>query len=204
MNNKNNRREFLKKTTLFAFAVSTPVLNSCRGDNPAKTPEETCVTTPDILGPFYKAGAPFKEDISASSSATPLIMEGRVLKDCDTVLPGAIVEIWNADENGSYDISTEFKFRGQCQTQQNGMYRFKTIIPGRYLNGNTYRPSHIHFRITAPGYGELVSQVYFKDDPFINGDPWASTAKASERILIVKRNIDGMDTVNFDIYLKPV
>ncbi len=79
--------------------------------------------------------------------------------------------------------------------------QFATIIPGRYLNGSTYRPSHIHFRITAPGHTELVSQVYFAEDPFIDDDPWASDPAAEERILMITKNEDNVDTVNFDIHL---
>jgi hypothetical protein len=50
----------------------------------------------------------------------------------------------------------------------------------------------------------LVSQVYFKEDPFIEDDPWASDPKAQARILVLQKDDDNTDTVNFDINLNRI
>ena len=207
MKNDIDRREFVSKTARIAVAISMPVFVSCKDDNnnapePVTPPKkEDCNTTVDILGPFYKPDAPFREDIiPPENTALPLIVQGKVFGDCETALKDAVAEIWNANAEGEYD-NTTFKFRGRYKTGQDGSYRFKTIVPGRYLNGAEYRPSHIHFQITAPGYQVLVSQIYFKDDPFIASDPWASDPKASERILTIESDNSGIDMVTFDIYL---
>lgn len=202
--NNISRRGFLKRSSVVAIAITVPGVISCVSDKDDKDKEELseCSTTEDILGPYYKAGAPFREDIiPAGNQEPPLIIGGKVFGDCNTVLKDAVVEIWNANEKGEYDTSDNFEFRGQYKTGSDGLYRFKTIIPGRYLNGSTYRPSHIHFRVTAPGYDALVSQIYFKDDPFIDTDPWASTAQAVSRILPLGHDQNGTDMVNFNIYL---
>jgi catechol 1,2-dioxygenase len=197
------RREFLNSASLVAVAISFPTLQSCKEDKLDAT-KNNCQTTDDILGPFYKAGSPFGENIiPIENTAPPLIIEGKVFTNCDIALKDAVVEVWNANDTGGYDTSTDFKFRGQYKTAADGVYRFKTIIPGRYLNGGTFRPSHIHFRITAPNHQELVSQIYFKDDPFIESDPWAGASKASERILTLAKDANGIDTVTFNIYLNP-
>jgi protocatechuate 3,4-dioxygenase beta subunit len=204
--NSNNisRRDFVTKAGLIAIAVSVSPVISCKDDDQPVASEVCNNTTPDILGPFYKAGAPFQEDItSPENEGAPLFIKGNVFGDCGTRLKNAIVEIWNSNANGEYDNET-FKFRGRFKTTDDGLYRFKTIVPGRYLNGGTYRPSHIHFRITAPGFQELVSQIYFKDDPFISQDPWAGDPKASERILPIGKDANGTDTVTFDIFLTPL
>jgi catechol 1,2-dioxygenase len=199
-----NRRNFLKKTMLVAVAVSVSGLKSCKEEDSINS-IDNCATTKDILGPFYKGGAPFREDIIPSeNTGAPLLLHGRVSGGCSTIIDGAIVEIWNANTEGVYDTSDAYKFRGRFKTESDGQYRFKTIIPGRYLNGGTFRPSHIHFRITALGYEELVSQIYFKDDPFISQDPWAGTSNAVERILTVSEGENGIDTITFDIYLKAI
>jgi catechol 1,2-dioxygenase len=199
--NNINRRDFIKTSSLFAVAVTLPVLHGCKDDD---TDNETddCHTTADILGPYYKAGAPLGENIIPVGDETPpLLIEGKVFSHCENLLPDAVVEIWNADVGGTYDTSEQFLFRGKYQTDADGVYKFKTIIPGRYLNGGTYRPSHIHFRITAPDHRELVSQIYFKEDPFIEADPWASAAKAKERILTIEKDANNVDTITFDIHL---
>jgi protocatechuate 3,4-dioxygenase beta subunit len=200
---RKDRRTFIKDTILIAVSLSLPGMSSCKKDEPSpKT--DTCKTTDDILGPFYQAGAPLREDITPEDNgAAPLTINGKVYSNCDSLLENAMVEIWNADENGEYDSSQEYRFRGRYVTLANGLYSFRTIIPGRYLNGSTYRPSHIHFRITAPGHEELISQIYFKDDPFIDDDPWASSEKAVERILTLEKDANGNDTVTFDIHLTP-
>jgi catechol 1,2-dioxygenase len=200
---RKSRREFLRNSTLMAVSLSLPNVFSCK-DNPAPIDPDDCLTTSDILGPFYKAGSPLRENIiPEGESLEQLIVEGQVFTTCDTPLLSAVVEIWNANEDGEYDTSDEFKFRGQLNTAADGKYRFITIIPGRYLNGGTFRPSHIHFRVTAPNHQELISQVYFKDDPFIDDDPWAGSPKAVERILTIQHDANGDDTVNFNIYMIP-
>jgi catechol 1,2-dioxygenase len=196
------RRAFLKTSTMLVVAISAPVIVSCGDDKDPGKSDDSCKTTADILGPFYKTGAPQGENVIPSGNETnPLIILGRVYSNCDNPLQGAIVEIWNADEDGAYDMSDNYFFRGSYETSGDGIYKFKTIIPGRYLNGGTYRPSHIHFRITAPDHTELVSQVYFAEDPFIDDDPWASDPDAEERILTVTKSEGNPDTVNFDIHL---
>jgi catechol 1,2-dioxygenase len=197
------RRRFIKQATICAVAVTLPRLSACSEEVPGV--DGRCKTTADILGPFYKADAPFHEDIiPGGNTSVPLIVEGKVFSHCDKALQNAVVEIWNADEAGAYDMSAAFRFRGRYKTPAGGAYRFKTIIPGRYLNGNAFRPSHIHFRITAPGHETLVSQIYFKDDPFIADDPWAGSPGASERILPFTKDANGMDSVTFNIYLHPL
>lgn len=203
--NEINRRNFIKSSALFAVAISMPGFSSCRenveNNLPPNTPND-CQTTADILGPYYKPGSPLGENIIPAGVQTPpLIIEGKVFSHCKDLLPDAVVEIWNANAEGGYDTSEQFLFRGKYQTLSDGEYKFKTIIPGRYLNGSTYRPSHIHFRITAPSHRELVSQIYFKEDPFIDSDPWASNPKANERILTVGKDANDDDTITFDIHL---
>ncbi|HEY3403354.1 MAG TPA: hypothetical protein VGK59_08215 [Ohtaekwangia sp.] len=200
-----SRRNFLKTSAWLAVGISIPVAHGCKDDGVNPDPSDTCETTADILGPYYKANSPLRENIIPDGDVTePLAIIGKVYGNCDDVLKDATVEIWNANTDGEYDVSEDFLFRGKYKTGEDGVYRFKTIIPGRYLNGGTFRPSHIHFRITAPGYQELVSQIYFKDDPFIDTDPWASTTQAQERILTVTQDENGMDTITFDIYLSNV
>jgi len=118
-------------------------------------------------------------------------------------LKNAGVEIWHCNSKGDYDNDTkEFKQRARWNTNEKGEYSFKTILPGKYLNGELYRPSHIHFRVTEKESKELISQIYFKGDPYIVKDPWASQDKSKLRILqIIPQGVDGSLTINFDIYL---
>lgn len=200
-----NRKKFLLSSTLTAISltafgsiVKTPSGNF-KGD---------CETTDDILGPFYRAGAPVRSDMTFEGLAGNRIeIKGKVFgSDCKTPVSNALVEIWHCNTLGEYDNkSKEFLHRASLLSNDKGEYSFLTILPGKYLNGELYRPAHIHFRITEKKHKDIVSQIYFKGDPHITADPWASQEKAKERILELEpENIKGGLTVNFDIYLQEV
>ncbi len=198
-----DRKKFLVTASLAAFSIS-----ACGSIRPKQTGHKftgDCATTEDILGPFFRPNSPTRYDLTHSKLAgTRVEVKGIVYKsDCKTPLKNALVEIWHADKEGNYDNdSSEFRQRASWTTNDEGEYAFKTILPGKYLNGKLYRPAHIHFRITAPNSQDLVSQIYFKGDPNISSDPWASQPKADLRILpIILEDTKGNLAVNFDIYM---
>lgn len=165
-----------------------------------------CDTTNDILGPFYRPDAPLRSDLTYEGlTGSRITVKGKVFKpDCVTPLSNAQVEIWHCDTEGNYDNDTSaYRQRARWLTNAQGEFSFKTILPGKYLNGELYRPSHIHFRVTEAGSKELVSQIYFKGDPHITKDPWASQQKAKERILeIMPEDTHGNLAIRFDIYMR--
>jgi catechol 1,2-dioxygenase len=196
-----DRKKFLMTTALAAFSVSSfgniiKVNDKFVGD---------CKTTNDILGPFYKPNAPLQQDLTYKGlKGSVITLKGTVYKsDCVTPLENALVEIWHANADGEYDNqSNNFYQRASWFTNKKGEYEFKTILPGKYLNGNQFRPAHIHFRVSEKERKELISQIYFKGDPHITNDPWASKSKAELRILpIILEDTKGNLVVNFDVYL---
>lgn len=196
-----DRKKFLMTTALAAFSVSSfGTINKLNdkfvGD---------CETTNDILGPFYKPDAPIRQDLTFDGLEGSIItLKGKIFKsDCVTPLENVLVEIWHANAKGEYDNKSDnFYQRARWFTNKKGEYEFKTILPGKYLNGNQFRPAHIHFRISEKGSKELISQIYFTGDPHITNDPWASKPKAEHRILpIVLEDTKGNLVVNFDVYL---
>lgn len=197
------RKEFLISSALTAFSMSAfgSIIRQVNG-----TFKGDCETTNDILGPFYRAEAPLRGDLTFDGLAGNRIsLQGQVFgDDCVTPLRDAMVEIWHCDTAGEYDNETAaFRHRGRLITNEKGEYAFTTIIPGKYLNGRLYRPSHIHYRVTHNHHQELISQIYFQGDPHITTDPWASDPKAEHRILPIKpTDTHGSLTVLFDIYLR--
>ena len=195
------RKDFLKKTTLAICSISA--FGMVKEDADGFVGD--CDTTNDILGPFYRAEAPMRQDLTYPGlSGSEITLQGTVYgPDCVTPLPNALVEIWHCNTEGEYDNdSSAFRQRGKWKTDQNGNYSFKTILPGKYLNGQLYRPAHIHFRVTEKNSRELVSQLYFQGDPHLIKDPWASQKKAMKRILpIALEDTHGNLAVTFDIHL---
>jgi protocatechuate 3,4-dioxygenase beta subunit len=152
--------------------VATPVPDAARS---------CLVTETNIEGPYYRAGAPFRSQLrDAATLGVPLVLGGRVLSlDCRSALDNALIEIWQADGSGHYDndgsrpmAHDEFRLRGKHATGDGGIFRFDTVVPGHYLNGRSYRPAHIHVKVSAPGHTPLTTQLYFPGDPYNDSDPF--------------------------------
>lgn len=140
-------------------------------------PTEGCYVTEDnILGPYYKKGAPLDGNLADDLAGELLIIEGTVYGcDCVTPLAGAIVDIWQADSDGAYD-NVGFTLRGRIETDSDGRYRLTTIKPGWYLNGDQFRPAHIHYKVSHADGAALTTQLYFEGDPYIEDDPFVKAS----------------------------
>lgn len=197
-----DRKKFIIQSSMAAFSLST--FGSIRKGLDGEFTGD-CDTTNDILGPFYRPNAPVRSDLTYKGLfGTRIVLKGKVFKaGCITPLQNALVEIWHCNTEGEYDNDTkEFRHRASLYTNDKGEYAFTTILPGKYLNNQLYRPSHIHYRVTEKDSKELISQIYFKGDPHIAKDPWASQDKAKLRILpISPEDLRGNLTIHFDIYL---
>lgn len=196
------RRQFIGQSSLLALSVG--VFGKIKWDGEKYV--GTDPTTTDILGPFYRPGAPFKTDlILPGTKGETLHFSGTVYgKDGKTPLNGALVEIWHCNEDGVYDnTSDNYVYRASQKITANGKYAFKTIMPVPYAAGQTLtRPAHIHMRISAKGVQDLVTQIYFKGDKYIAGDISAKDPSALNRILDMTRNAKNEIVVKFDIHLK--
>lgn len=161
---------------------------------PALARQACQLTRGDILGPYYRFGAPFLARLAGPEEpGERLVVSGTVYsEDCRTPIPNALIEIWQANSAGHYDTQTpgnftdrgNFHLRGMLYTDAQGAYRIETVMPGRYpvppkLPGlekyaGITRPAHIHFRVMESLHVPVTMQLYFEGDPFIAGDPWAS------------------------------
>jgi protocatechuate 3,4-dioxygenase beta subunit len=111
-------------------------------------PADCKPTQPDMLGPFYEPGAPVRTSVGSG-----YVLSGRVLaaKECKPI-PNAKIEFWLANPRGDYDDA----HRATVLAGQKGEYRVESNVPVSYGG----RPPHIHVRVRAPGYEELVTQHY--------------------------------------------
>jgi protocatechuate 3,4-dioxygenase beta subunit len=198
-----NRKDFIWKSGAAMLALTLPTRNHYAFAEDPQTASACVPTSSDILGPYYRANAPFRSDLTiVGDPGTILNYKGVVTDDSCNPVANAIVDVWQANDAADYDgTSANFNYRGRFQTGSDGAYAFRSIKPGWYLNGSQYRPAHIHFRVTKPGYTELITQLYFQGDPYIANDPWASDPSAQLRIVPVNV-VSGEGTATFDIILK--
>jgi protocatechuate 3,4-dioxygenase beta subunit len=196
------RRKFIQDSSLIALSVG--VFGKIKWDGKSYVGENP--TTTDILGPFYRPGAPMKADlVQAGTKGEILHFSGTVFgKDGKTPVKNALVEIWHCDETGTYDnTSDDYVYRSALKTNADGKYKFRTIFPVPYGVGPTStRPAHIHMRISAAGVQDLVTQVYFKGDKHIAEDASSNDPRSLNRILDFSKNDKKEIVVKFDVYLK--
>lgn len=198
------RRTFIKNSTLTVISISAFGALSWNGKNfEGDTP-----TTTDILGPFYRPGSPLRTNLRlANSNGAPIVLKGYIFKeDGKTPINNALVEIWHCDENEVYDnASDEYRYRGGQKTKTDGKYEFKSILPVPYKadpkEESSWRPAHIHMRVSVPNQQDLITQLYFKGGKYVETDNWASSPQAVNRILNISKNNLGESEIVFNVIM---
>lgn len=167
----------------------------------AQAAQSCRVSNGDILGPFFLPGSAQNANATIELAKTTeagdrIVITGRVLApDCKTPIAGAMVDAWQANAKGAYDIAhpdekiapANYNLRGQTKTNDKGEFVLHTVMPGRYnippglpgleKNAGQLRPAHIHLTVVHPIFVPLTTQLYFKGDSQIKGDPWAKDSK---------------------------
>ena len=157
-------------------------------------PREPLIAIPQTLSELTGPVAPYDRigrcdnDLTRQHQGTPIgeriIVAGRVLDEFGRPVPGTLVEIWQANATGRYahdvdrhdaPLDPNFSGAGRTITDDQGNYRFTTIMPGHYPWGNhhnAWRPAHIHFSLLGPSFlTRLITQMYFPGDPLQALDP---------------------------------
>ena len=181
-----NRRQLLAASTILLAGRRALAAAAC-GDP----------TAANIEGPFYKKGAPHRAVLASDQDkGERLAITGVVRSETCDVLPAAEMEIWHADASGAYD-NDGFHFRGALTTDKQGRWELHSIVPGRYLNGDRYRPAHIHIKLRARGHKPLTTQLYFAGDPYNDGDPFIVSS-----LIMAHEKRDNVRRARFDFVLR--
>ncbi|WP_417680416.1 dioxygenase [Roseibium sp.] len=177
------RQEFILLSDVLGFSMLVDAINNRR---PVGATENT------VFGPFHVAGAPERqmgEGISLDGKGESCLFEGRVIDLHGEPIEGATIDVWCDNADGYYDvqqpgIQPKWNNRGIFTTGRDGAYSFIGIKPVSYpipddgpvgkmlaaLGRHPYRPAHMHFLVTAPGFQKLVTHTFVGDDPYITSD----------------------------------
>jgi len=152
-------------------------------------------TASSVEGPFYVANAPEMKSPTvlphrANEPGEVLFLSGSVRSTDGSPLAGAIVDVWQADAEGNYshfnipEKQAPFNLRARVSTDRRGGYEIQTWLPAPYQiphDGPTgavllatgrhpWRPAHVHFRLSHPGFVTLTTQLFVSGDPWIDSD----------------------------------
>ena len=182
-------------------------------------------THTSLLGPFYREASP---KLAAGSQiaktvrpGSECVLYGRVTDVHGKPIADATVSIWQTGADGLYDIqesSASIDYRGVFTTDADGIFLVRTVKPIGYsipMDGpvgemiraqkrHGMRPAHIHFLVGAPGYRELVTALYLRDDPHIADD--VVFGSSGDLAIDIKPNdpgcpIKGLPSIRFDMRL---
>ncbi|MDX1683239.1 MAG: protocatechuate 3,4-dioxygenase [Phycisphaeraceae bacterium] len=211
-----DRRRFLKSAAWATLAAGT-VTSARAGDYQVDHPP----TPTEIKGPFYPVHAQKDKDFDLTrikgrderAKGEAVIIEGRVLDTEGEPVEDAQVEIWQANAAGRYrhphdanpaPIDPHFQGWAIVPSGEKGGFRFRTIVPGPYpVSEKWERPPHIHYKVSKRGYVELVTQMYFPDEPLNEKDRLLQRKSDAEQSLMIARRTDAEEpTFAWTIYLE--
>lgn len=184
-------------------------------------------TETSLLGPFYRTSAPqmaLGDLISRDATTEQICLFGQVRGEDGAPLANASVEVWQTDPDGAYDLQAldpqTMNWRAAFRTDSDGRYWFRATLPLGYTipmdgpvgamiraqNRHGCRPAHTHFLIGAVGCRELVTSVYYRDDPYIDTDTVFGVSQSL--IVAPEHGVPGspfpeLRSIRFDFSLAP-
>jgi len=176
------RQEFILLSDVLGLSTLVTAQNNSK---PAGCTEAT------VFGPFFVEGAPRVEhgaDIANGAKGAPCVVRGQVRALDGTPVAGAVIDVWQADEEGFYDVQrpdqASLRARAQLASGSDGRFHFRSILAHCYpiphdgpvgdllalLGRHPWRPAHLHFMIEAPGFERLITHVFRRGDAYLESD----------------------------------
>jgi len=177
------RQEFILLSDTLGVSMLVDAINH-------RFPGDATQTT--VLGPFYVEEArdfALGANISREQDGRAMLVEGNVRDLQGDPIDGALIETWHADDHGFYDVQqstgkSALDMRARFKTDQAGHFWYRSIVPAAYPIPNDgpvgkmldaqgrhpYRPAHVHFKVSAPGFETIVTHVFLAGDEYLDSD----------------------------------
>ncbi len=175
------RQEFVLLSDVLGLSMLVETLNGQQSG-----------TESTVLGPFHLTSSP-KRSLGASidlvGGARPCVVSGRVSDVDGAPVPGATIDVWQATEDGFYDVQQPWlqpagNGRGLFHADGQGEYWFRTVVPSHYpiptdgpvgrllaaTERHPFRPAHLHFLVHADGYHELTTHAFVAGSAYVDSD----------------------------------
>lgn len=175
------RQEFILLSDVLGLSMLTVGINA---------PAVAGATESTVFGPFFVDGSPQIErggTIADGVKGKPCHIHGIVRAVDGTPVSSARIEIWEADDDGFYDVQYDadrMRGRGHLFSGAEGEYDFWSVLPAPYpiphdgpvgrllaaTDRSPMRPAHVHFMVTAPGYRPLITHIFVAGSPHLDSD----------------------------------
>ncbi|MGC9540610.1 intradiol ring-cleavage dioxygenase [Streptomyces sp. UG1] len=177
------RQEFILLSDVLGLSMLVETINDRHGPG---------ATESTVLGPFHMTKSPVRElgaNIDLVGGGEPCVVSGRVRSRDGEPLPGAVVDVWQADGNGFYDVQRPDvqppgNGRGLFTADGEGRFWFRTCVPSPYpiptdgpvggllraTGRHPYRPAHIHFIASAAGHTPVTTHIFVAGSDYLDSD----------------------------------
>lgn len=175
------RQEFVLLSDILGISMLTVAVNE---------PGDSTVTESTVFGPFFVHDSPLIPlggDIAGGATGEPSWVSGTVTDVEGNPIEGARIEVWEADDEGMYDVQyTDGHLGGRAHmfTDAKGRYQFWGLTPTpypipddgpvgqllRHAGRSPMRASHLHFMVTAAGFQRLVTHIFVAGDKYLESD----------------------------------
>ncbi len=176
------RQEFIILSDVLGVSILVDAINH-------RVPDAATPST--VVGPFHIPDSPDFDsgaNMAAGAPGTPLVLTGTVSSLDGTPIRNAVVDAWQPDGEGIYEAQKPGQdspyLRGVYRTDKDGRYLIRTVAPLGYsipMDGpvadlvtrtgvNRYRPSHVHFDVSADGFKPVITHLFRNGDVHLDDD----------------------------------
>ena len=176
------RNEFILMSDLLGLSTLVDMISS------SNAPE---ASERSVLGPFYTPNAPMLPvggDLIRDNEGDCIVTLGQVRSTTGEPIAGALLEFWQNAANGLYSNVDPDQdgnnLRCRMLSDDDGYYSLSTIRPlayevpddatgGEFIRAtgrHCWRPAHLHVRVHAEGYEDMVTEVFNTLDKYIEED----------------------------------
>jgi hydroxyquinol 1,2-dioxygenase len=177
------RQEFILLSDVLGVTMLVDAINHRKA---------SAATESTVLGPFHMVESPPRrlgDSIDLVGTGEPCVVTGQVRSLDGRPLAGALVDVWQADDHGFYDVQQPGaqppgNGRGLFTCDGEGRFWFRTVTPspypiptdgpvGRLLAASgrhPYRPAHIHLIVGAEGHLPVTTHVFVAGSPYLDSD----------------------------------
>lgn len=220
------RQEFVLLSDVFGISSKVETINHS---------DIETATESTVLGPFHMTVSPTRElgdSVDELGKPDHVVVRGQVVSTDGTPVPHATIDVWQADENGFYDVQVPElqppgNGRGLFRADEHGRFWFTTIVPAHYpiptdgpvgamllaTGRHPYRPAHIHFIAAAEGFETLTTHIFIEGSPYLDSDAVFAVKPSLVRAFELRDDTDEaanfgladpFRVAEFDLVLAPV